>query len=349
MSAYYNEIDPFAAAWLRRLIAAGKIAPGEVDERSIEDVSADDLAGFRQCHFFAGIGGWSLAVRQAGVPDDYPVWTGSCPCQPFSTAGTGKAMEDERHLWPDFARLIEERGPAIVFGEQVSNKAAGPWLDSVQADLEAMDYAFACISFPSASVGAPHIRDRAYWIAESAGFTADDIRMEYTDGLRQPGEPRCGNREAKGGADILSAAGGLADCDGNGRNKGRESEPKSGGYGAIGDGAAGGLGDTNCNPGRGDTGAIPGKEGSSDSERPEDWPVSDGHTTAGETSDSMPTNGYWGAPDWLFCRDAKWRPVESGSFPLADGVSSRVGVIRGYGNAIVVPQARIFIEAALDI
>lgn len=51
-SAYYNEIDPFAAQWLRNLIAAGHIAPGEVDERSIEDVTPDDLRGFTQCHFF---------------------------------------------------------------------------------------------------------------------------------------------------------------------------------------------------------------------------------------------------------------------------------------------------------
>jgi DNA (cytosine-5)-methyltransferase 1 len=68
MTAYYNEHDPFAAAWLRELIADGLIAPGEVDERSIEDVRPDELAGFVQCHFFAGIGVWSLALRQAGVP-----------------------------------------------------------------------------------------------------------------------------------------------------------------------------------------------------------------------------------------------------------------------------------------
>jgi DNA (cytosine-5)-methyltransferase 1 len=80
MTAYYNELDPFAAAWLRNLIAAGLIPQGEVDERSIEDVTPNDLAGFRQCHFFAGIGGWPLALRLAGWPDERPVWTGSCPC-----------------------------------------------------------------------------------------------------------------------------------------------------------------------------------------------------------------------------------------------------------------------------
>ena len=72
MAAYYNEIDPYAAQWLRNLIAAGHIAPGEVDERSILDVSPDDLTGFIQCHFFAGIGVWSHALRRGGWPDERP-------------------------------------------------------------------------------------------------------------------------------------------------------------------------------------------------------------------------------------------------------------------------------------
>ena len=75
VSSYYNEFDPFAAAWLRELIKDGQIADGEVDERSIVDVRPDDLRGFTQCHFFAGIGGWSYALRLAGWPDDAPVWT----------------------------------------------------------------------------------------------------------------------------------------------------------------------------------------------------------------------------------------------------------------------------------
>ena len=87
--SYYNEIDPFAAEMLRNLIAAGHIAPGDVDERSIEDVRPDDLRGYAQCHFFAGVGVWSYALRRAGYPDARPVWSGSCPCQPFSTAGKG--------------------------------------------------------------------------------------------------------------------------------------------------------------------------------------------------------------------------------------------------------------------
>ena len=87
MTAYYNEHEPYAAAWLRNLIAGGHIAAGDVDARDIQDVTPDDLTGYTQCHFFAGIGGFSYALRLAGWPDDRPVWTGSCPCQPFSAAG----------------------------------------------------------------------------------------------------------------------------------------------------------------------------------------------------------------------------------------------------------------------
>src|ERR1700691_2565119 len=123
MTAYYNEWEPYPAQWLRNLIKAGLIAPGDVDERSIKDVKPDDVRGYTQCHFFAGIGGWSYALRLAGWPDDRPAWTGSCPCQPFSQAGQRKGVADERHLWPKFFRLITFCRPAVVFGEQVAAKA----------------------------------------------------------------------------------------------------------------------------------------------------------------------------------------------------------------------------------
>jgi DNA (cytosine-5)-methyltransferase 1 len=167
MSAYYNEIDPFAAQWLRNLIAAGHIADGVVDTRSIEEVEPNDLKEFTQCHFFAGIGVWSHALRLAGWPDDRPVWTGSCPCQPFSVAGKAGGFDDERHLWPAFHHLIKERHPTVVFGEQVASKDGLAWLDLVYADLEGEGYAVGAADLCAAGVGAPHIRQRLYWVADT--------------------------------------------------------------------------------------------------------------------------------------------------------------------------------------
>jgi DNA (cytosine-5)-methyltransferase 1 len=95
---YYNEWEPFAGGWLKELIKDGLIPDGTVDNRSIADVEPSDLKGFTQCHFFAGIGGWSRALELARWSPDRPVWTGSPPCQSFSAAGKGKGKDDARHL-----------------------------------------------------------------------------------------------------------------------------------------------------------------------------------------------------------------------------------------------------------
>lgn len=166
MATYYNELDEKAAAWLRELIKRKVIADGEVDTRSILDVQSADLAGFRQCHFFAGIGGWSYALRIAGWPDDREVWTGSCPCQPFSVAGKSEGTGDPRHLWPAWFRLIGERRPATIFGEQVASSDGLYWLDLVFADLEASDYAIGAFDLPAAGAGAPHARQRLWIVAD---------------------------------------------------------------------------------------------------------------------------------------------------------------------------------------
>ena len=120
MQDYYNEIDPFAAEWLRNLIAAGRLPFGVVDERDIRDVVPAELRDFRQCHFFAGIGVFPLALKRLGFTGR--VWTGSCPCQPFSAAGQGKGFADERHLWPAFHWLIDQERPELVMGEQVASR-----------------------------------------------------------------------------------------------------------------------------------------------------------------------------------------------------------------------------------
>jgi DNA (cytosine-5)-methyltransferase 1 len=169
MPAFYNENDPHAAQWLRNLIERNLIAPGDVDDRSIVEVRADDLRGYRQVHLFAGLGGWSHALRLAGWPDDRPVWTGSCPCGPWSTAGKKDGHADERHLWPEFFRLITECRPPTCFGEQVASKAGRHWFNGVRADLETLAYACGAADLCAAGVGARHIRQRIYFVAHTDG------------------------------------------------------------------------------------------------------------------------------------------------------------------------------------
>ena len=188
MSAYYNEIDPYAAQWLRNLIAAGLIAPGHVDERSIVDVRAADLAEYDQCHFFAGIGGWSHALRIAGWPDDKRVWSGSCPCQPLSGSGQRKGHADERHLWPAFYSLIAECKPAIIFGEQVTGPDGREWLAGVRTDLEATGYAIGAADLCAASVSSPQNRPRFFWMANARGQGISRL-VEQRDSLRSTTGP----------------------------------------------------------------------------------------------------------------------------------------------------------------
>jgi DNA (cytosine-5)-methyltransferase 1 len=316
MTAYYNEIDPFAAAWLRELIKAGHIAPGDVDERSIVDVRPGDLRKYTQCHFFAGIGVWSYALRRAGWGDDRPIWTGSCPCQPFSKAGKGAGFADERHLWPSFFHLIGECSPSVVAGEQVASKDGLGWLDLVQADMEGTGYAFGAVDTCAAGVGAPHIRQRLYWLADSERFGRSGLLGD-------------------GGAELDS-------------RDNRERSQSGLGFSRE----TGGVGDASHQSRERLTGSILGTEAPQHGTRlgvDGSLPVGLEHASAGMGRQQPgPINGLWRDADWLFCRDGKWRPVEPGTFPLAHGAAARVGRLRGYGNAINAEQATAFVEAYLE-
>ena len=267
MAAYYNEFDPFAAAWLKELIKDGLIADGIVDERSIADVQPEDLKGFTQCHFFAGIGGWSAAARLAGWSDDSPMWTGSPPCQPFSTAGNRKGQDDERHLWPVFFDLIRECAPSVVFGVQVASAIRTGWFDDLQNDMEAEGYATAMVVLPACSVGAPHKRDRLWYVAE---------RMANSDVSRRSGQGHI--RQSSGSAQ-------------NGN-----------------------------------------------------WEIN-------RADNAGSFSNFWERSKHIHCRDGKVRqvPTEPALFPLADGVSNRVGILRGAGNAIVPQVAAEVIAAYMSV
>lgn len=337
MTAYYNEIDPYAAAWLRNLIAAGHIAPGVVDTRSIEDVHPADLQDFIQCHFFAGIGVWSLALRRAGWSDDRPVWTGSCPCQPFSAAGQGAGFADERHLWPAFHHLIRQRRPAVVLGEQVASKDADPWIDLVQDDLEGVGYRFGAIPFPSAGVGAPHIRDRLYW----SGALADAEPQRYNGrrAARAEDGSRCGRPATTGRGDaadrLAHANGGHASAERQQRSWEQRQQSQDGRVISLADTSSSGRREER--PDSGGSGVGNCAEG-----------IAPGSFNGGGDLRPCPTNGFWRDADWLGCTDGKWRPVEPGTFPLAHGAPARVGRLRAYGNAINAEAARVFIQAVME-
>ena len=368
--AYYNEIDPYAAAWLRNLIKDGHIADGVVDERSISDVKPEELFEFTQCHFFAGIGVWSHALRSAGWEDSRPVWTGSCPCQPFSGAGNRKGVADKRHLWPHWFHLIEQCRPSTVFGEQVASKDGLGWIDLVQADMEGADYAIGAFDLCSAGFGAPHIRQRLWFVADTDNPRSQGWISRGSDTQRQDQHGHVGRG---GTTDRLAYAeseqGASRDHGGEPRETGEPQQIQSGGSGSgtvgVGDtdhGGSQGSGETRVGQGVEHSGSQStrasadvgvdnaigngrhegrfGDHGSNDRQQP-DPDVEDGR--------AKQTNGAWSDVDWLLCRDGKWRPVEPDTFPLAHGATARVGRLRAYGNAITSPVAQGLIESYMEV
>jgi DNA (cytosine-5)-methyltransferase 1 len=338
--AVYNEIEPYPAEWLRNLIAAGHIAPGRVEERSIVDLGPDDVAGPGQRHFFAGIGVWSHALRLAGWPDDVSVWTGSCPCQPFSAAGKRGGFDDERHLWPDWFRLIRACRPAVVFGEQVASPDGLGWLDAVLADLEGAGYTVGAQDLCAAGVGAPHIRQRLYFMAVADGERLEGIRLHLRERRSLATLPEVGRGGEAGDRTVGDASG-----EGGGRHTGANdrSEGASAGAGSR----PGGVGDVAFA-----TGAVGDVANADQERRGQGRPGRANGDRAIESEgcgDAIgATGGFWHPADWIPCRDGKTRPVEPGTFPLAHGATARVGRLRAYGNAIVAPQAAEVIATAME-
>jgi DNA (cytosine-5)-methyltransferase 1 len=344
MTALYNEIDSFPAAWLQNLITAGHIAYGKVDTRSITELTPDDVSGPGQRHFFAGIGVWSYALRLAGIDDSASVWTGSCPCQPFSDAGVRGGVSDDRHLWPAWFRLIDQCRPSIVFGEQVASAAGLDWLDLVRADLEGAGYAFGAADLCAAGVGAPHRRQRLWFVAyarEGGREVVSKARL-HERRTRTSGDlaaARDADREGGNDTDLRRSHDELVDAarqrsEGNTPVNAEARDRRSADRGEARE-----LGDAGRNGAWQHAGELPRDEGEHDERAAhrDHTPIAPG-----------PTRGFWHPADWIPCVDGVSRPVEPGTQPLAHGAPARVGRLRAYGNAIVAQVAATFIKASLD-
>jgi DNA (cytosine-5)-methyltransferase 1 len=339
-STFYNEWDKNTAAWLRELVKQGHVTEGVVDERSIKDIQPDDVRQFKRCHFFAGIGGWDYALKLAGWPDDRPVWTGSCPCQPFSSAGKRQGQADDRHLWPDWFKLIRERRPECIFGEQVASAIGHGWLDGVFADLEGIGYTCGAVVLGAHSVGAPHIRQRVWWVADARQNTCSETKRFRTESewesLQTERPDPCGGRPTRG-LGITSRDGSQGQFEagpacwavertcvvggvGHAERVGRERDGHAGTHRAI--------------------------EGN----RPH--------------ADAIERACAWSDYILIPCGDGKTRRIEPGISPLVDGTSARVvrsgdydventaearvTRLKGYGNAIVPQVAASFIRAFME-
>jgi DNA (cytosine-5)-methyltransferase 1 len=365
--AYYNEIDLYCAEWLYNLQATNLIPPGDIDTRPIQDVRPSDLKGYAQHHFFAGLGGWPRALRQAHWPDHRAVWTGSCPCQPFSLAGKRGGFADDRHLWPYWRYLIAVGRPAIVFGEQVAS--ASQWLGLVRGDLEALGYAVGAIPIEAASAGADHKRDRYWFVGNDQSDGRSEGRAEH---------------ELRGGRPTVTGDGGMEhaariserepDDEGNASAVSGKAWPVSGGSSDNGSVA---------NPEREGPfpGALTGVHSEQESRgarhvdaqrRSSDGDLSDaeriglrgqgpGEAAAAESQvqgANEQRQRFWtdtgavrdtGEYEWVLGADGKARRVKPGICLLVNGVPNRVAKLRAFGNAIDPRPAQAFIESVMEI
>lgn len=347
---YANDNDNSACEWLKQL----PLAIDHVDSRSIAIVKGSDVKDYTQCHWFAGIGGWPYALQLAQWPIGIPVWSGSCPCQPFSNAGKRKGAKDtEKALWPEFRRLIAECRPPVIFGEQVASKLGREWFAGVRVDLEALGYAVGAADLCAAGVGAPHIRQRLFWVAYNPKSRLERL-IAQPEGSQQQTIERSGDaggvvhscnrrqaveeqREGTGGS---SSSGGVVNTNSiDTRNDSRRRKESSRRRQITGIGCSEAIRLEHAESDRRE-------QGQQDTTRSNERNAEKGEN--GRSSVRRTAGGFWSEADYLYCSDGKYRPVEPGSFPLAHGIPNRVAKLRGLGNAIVPQVAAVFVRSFIE-
>jgi DNA (cytosine-5)-methyltransferase 1 len=267
-----------------------------------------------------------LAKRWPGVPihadvrklrgeDVGPVDVicGGYPCQPFSVAGVRAGADDDRHLWPEFARLVDELRPAWVIGENVAGHIS-MGLDLVLSDLERLGYTARPFVIPACGVGAPHRRERVWIVAHRNRIAGPSVRGECVDIARE-GRSR-GDDGSRGGVDAQREiavrgagknSGDASHTAGVGRQgQGKPFEPIN--SATDGDGEAAEL----------EHGSLPDKR----------------------LAESGMGRGHDGISAWL---DGSW---ERGIARVATGVPDKSARLKAIGNA-VVPQIPEFIGRAI--
>lgn len=361
--------------WLKELVTAGDLPQGEVWERDIQKIEPHELERFRQAHFFGGIGGWAKALELAGW-GDRPVWTASLPCQPWSAAGKKQGRKDDRNVWPSFFRLVRECRPECIFGEQVAQAIGLGWLDGISTDLEEEGYTVGAIVLGAHSIGAPHIRQRLYWVAH-----ADTGRFRARGRTESEGskpESRNGIVEQRGGVGGLAhQPGGGLGIDGSAPGQSRHAD-EAGEDGRLADSEQPRLEGL---PGHGANGHEPGRHGAraigSTAESGESGGVGFAYesrsqprqstTERARHRDSTQPASFWSNSISISCRDGKARRTQPGIFPLAarlprglvsggdPGVEeanasqeARVMRLKGYGNSIVPQLAAEFVKAFME-
>ena len=347
IAAYYNDSDAYACGWLQNLMDAGLITPGFIDNRPIQKVRAKELRGYDRVHLFAGIGGWERALNLAGW-GDAPIWTGSCPCQPFSAAGNRKGTSDERaQVWDYFYLLVAECEPDIVVGEQVASPLGREWISGVQTDVEALGFAFGAADLPAAGVGAPHIRQRLWWTALNGSSWMGDPDGKGIHG----GDHLRGDDRESGGEEAQEQ-------DSESR---RASEERIWQAANPSDASAIGVGlDDPNSAGFVLRRPINGGDGARDSARESEASTVHQSLSGSAGISDAASARFWEGPNTYLipCLDGKARRVESGIFPLAYGLPEsmdgggpihREKAFQGIGNAIVPQVGAEFVRAIMDI
>lgn len=133
-----------------------------------------------------------VAAMQRGALDDAPIWSdlrsfdaqawcgtvdlvvAGYPCQPFSHAGRRRGADDERHLWPEVLRITRECGARLLFCENVAGHLSLGFAD-VLANLAASGFDVEWDLFTAREVGAPHRRERLFFLAHSDGSGLERI------------------------------------------------------------------------------------------------------------------------------------------------------------------------------